>query len=221
MHVGLAIGLILAMMACSESHSKDAASDARDAGSSSSASRSNEQRETDRAATSDMLADASRFDGASAQDAADGGGDAALVGSAGRASGAGGSAGASGAGGMSDASLGAGGGDCGKCPPLTMNQAGFFGASCCTSPGNECGVSFLEADCIALNQPGVLDPACPDEVIALLLTVTLPGCCRPDGQCGVFEPDGFDLNVGCVRRDTKVIPGEVRRDLIPCTPPSP
>ena len=137
------------------------------------------------------------------------------------ASGAGGVAGAEGASGVGGADpVGAGGGDCGSCPDLTTNQAAFGGVSCCTSPGNQCGVALLCADCIALDQPGVLDPSCPPEILMLLITVTLPGCCRPDGQCGGMEPEGsgLDLNLGCVRRDTKIIPGEVRRDLIPCTP---
>lgn len=216
--VGFSLELL--MMACTGARSKDAASDAGDASPSSSAGRSDKKHsgsDADRVGSSDVRADASFFDGSTGHDAADGGGDTALAGSAGGTPDAGG---ASGGGGMSNASLGAGGGDCGKCPPLTMNQAAFFGASCCTNPGNECGVSFLDADCIPFDQPGVLDPACPSEVIALLLTVTLPGCCRPEGQCGVMEPAdlGLNLNVGCVRRDTKVLPQNVRRDLIPCTP---
>lgn len=125
--------------------------------------------------------------------------------------------------GMRDASSGASSdsavAECGACPPLTANQAAFWGASCCTSD-NKCGVSILNADCIPFESPGVPDPTCPPVVITLLLTVTLEGCCRPDGQCGVMEPAslGLNLNLGCVRRDTQVVPSQGSYDLIACGP---
>lgn len=87
---------------------------------------------------------------------------------------------------------GSGGVVCGGqvCPPpqVPIGQA----ESCCV--GDKCGItsSFLGGQCIELNQPGQLDPTCPEQSIQ---GFTLPGCCKPNGFCGVM--DSF-IGLGCV-----------------------
>ena len=64
---------------------------------------------------------------------------------------------------------------------------------CCTA-GDDCGfsISLLGPDCIEGNQPGTPDPGCPSQS---LMGFELPGCCKPEGICGV--QDSF-LGLGCV-----------------------
>jgi hypothetical protein len=70
------------------------------------------------------------------------------------------------------------------------------GTGCCTE-GEKCGlvVSIIGPECVELNQPGKLDSQCPTLDFP---TFSLPGCCRPDGRCGVLERF---LPLGCIARD--------------------
>lgn len=77
------------------------------------------------------------------------------------------------------------GGDPGGCREV----AG--GTPCCTAEG-QCGATFDLPDgtslpCLALDQPGALDQACPSGVLPLVGEA--PGCCRPDGTCGLMAPE--------------------------------
>jgi hypothetical protein len=124
------------------------------------------------------------------------GGDAGFGGSIGGDAGFGGTS-AGGFGGSSGGGFGGVGGDAGgtfacggqPCPPAP----GGFAQPCCTF-GDECGVQigFLGGECQPFDQPGVLDPDCPD---LNLMGFNLDGCCRSDGICGVM--DTF-LGLGCV-----------------------
>jgi hypothetical protein len=78
--------------------------------------------------------------------------------------------------------------------------------ACCARPAeSRCGL-VTGTVCEELGQRGEIDPSCPtlpDTVIG-----TLPGCCRPEGMCGVFDTAyGF----GCGQ-----VP--VISQLSPCTP---
>lgn len=67
--------------------------------------------------------------------------------------------------------------------------------SCCAGDnGEKCGISsdLIGGQCIALGQEGTIDDTCPDQNIQGL---PLQGCCKPTGNCGVF--DSF-LGLGCV-----------------------
>lgn len=69
---------------------------------------------------------------------------------------------------------------------------------CCRGVGNqECGVSLDDGvACIAPMIEGIADTSCPDAQGPM--DTMLPGCCRPDGYCGLAL-DQSDL--GCIRRD--------------------
>lgn len=88
------------------------------------------------------------------------------------------------------------------CPTL----ANFPFPSCCT-PSFECGLELAPSTsptypfatgCQALKQPGWLEPGCPDlgELLMSGAQVGLPGCCRPDGTCGI---DATQIELGCVQ----------------------
>ncbi len=110
----------------------------------------------------------------------------------------GGVAGTSGGGGTGNvAGTGASGGTgpvvCGGkvCPPPSVPIGQVD--SCCA--GSKCGISSSMigvGTCIELGQAGKLDPTCPPQSIQGL---TLQGCCKPTGMCGVM--DTF-IGVGCV-----------------------
>lgn len=68
-----------------------------------------------------------------------------------------------------------------------------LGPCCDEDSGNICGAGFGN-QCEGLDQPGELTDACPTEMSPL--GEMLPGCCRPDGSCGVMITIGF----GCVER---------------------
>ena len=104
--------------------------------------------------------------------------------------------------------------------------------SCVTSdgtPGIVVDVFPLPAgtrtECEALNQPGDLDLDCPSDVL-LECSIedcyearTLPGCCRPDGFCGLLESGywGRDIALGCISRAPWIEHGEevLRRPVVP------
>jgi hypothetical protein len=106
---------------------------------------------------------------------------------------------------------------------------------CCTETDNSCGLStaFLEEvggtfeeSCQPKDQPGEEDPACPSPAAAMvpvggamLALDEFPGCCRPNGLCGVVVdavtlaglPLGA-LELGCVDA-APFFPGE---EPVPC-----
>jgi hypothetical protein len=56
------------------------------------------------------------------------------------------------------------------------------------------GLIPLPPGCLALHQPGVADPTCPAYFVQAA-GISLPGCCKPGGLCGV----DFDIiQLGCV-----------------------
>jgi hypothetical protein len=87
--------------------------------------------------------------------------------------------------------------------------------ACCTGagtgvPGNKlelggraaglCGTDLsqysasLAGICLQLNQPGVLDPSCPDTANPNASGPSLKGCCTDQGYCGAYEGT---LALGC------------------------
>jgi hypothetical protein len=131
-------------------------------------------------------------------------------------SGSSGNAGSSGRGGSSGNAGSAGtGGDgpvtCGTttCQPTPLSPA------CCTAAGtgvagdplenvgrapNQCGTDLGEyaaviaGICLQLNQPGALDPSCPEVPSTTPGQAAAPGCCTDRGRCGALEQF---LPLGC------------------------
>jgi hypothetical protein len=66
-----------------------------------------------------------------------------------------------------------------------------------------------EVSCQALGQPGKLDSKCPSDPFVscslddCVLDSPLPGCCRPDGSCGLLDEARFtaEKSLGCISRD--------------------
>jgi hypothetical protein len=67
---------------------------------------------------------------------------------------------------------------CGSVTCDSTDVGGGFGITelCCYNV-TKCGVHFSNV-CVELDSPGVADPACP-------AAGTYPGCCRPEGACGL------------------------------------
>jgi hypothetical protein len=85
-------------------------------------------------------------------------------------------------------------------------SSGITAYACCASVADsKCGFVELNS-CLETAQPGALDPACP--TLPATPLGTLPGCCRPDGTCGVFDES---LGLGCVS-----VP--LLSQVSPCTP---
>jgi len=96
--------------------------------------------------------------------------------------------------GGTDAGVDSGGVACslgGQCPPAPRSTT-----SCCTEEGR-CGLVLpnLGPQCVELNQPGTVDSECPPLEGP---SFNLPGCCRPEGHCGVLESV---LPLGCIARE--------------------
>jgi hypothetical protein len=83
--------------------------------------------------------------------------------------------------------------------------------------------------CVALDQPGELDPDCPSDSLYVCDPIDcyeaadLRGCCRPDGMCGLLEEGyfSFDRKLGCVSREPWIEQEDkLGRDLEPvaCKP---
>jgi hypothetical protein len=78
---------------------------------------------------------------------------------------------------------------------------------CCVN-GDSCGLDVsavsgfmpVSGGCVALDQPGSTDPACPSVYFDDVANPRqLAGCCRPDGVCGVVADLSDTLaNFGCV-----------------------
>ena len=117
--------------------------------------------------------------------------------SSGGTSSGGGAPGGTGGGGAPGGSGGAtvcGGKTC-KIPTPPFGQL----TGCCA--GAKCGASFslLGPQCIELNQAGKPNPTCPNGQVG---GISLAGCCKPNGKCGV--QDTF-IGFGCV--DPEVLGG--------------
>jgi hypothetical protein len=134
-------------------------------------------------------------------------GSGGAAGAAGTSAGAGGaSAGSPGAGGAGGAAGVAGGGKAGadaatsscgseQCPPTPASVV----AGCCTSgPDPQCGFDLGDGTCTEADQPGQIDPACPDYYDPTH-DVTYEGCCTPGGHCGYVEQF---IGLGCVLPET-------------------
>ena len=60
-----------------------------------------------------------------------------------------------------------------------------------------CGASYLEDDeCQVIYQVGDSDERCPGHAAPQYNNMTMRGCCKPDGKCGISSSFGF----GCVER---------------------
>jgi len=80
-----------------------------------------------------------------------------------------------------------------RCTNRTANIAGaeIFGFACCVNPQlSQCGIVAFGTLCLEVDKVGKLDSNCSMPQASPL--GPLPGCCRPEGKCGVFEP-----NLGC------------------------
>jgi hypothetical protein len=78
---------------------------------------------------------------------------------------------------------------------VTISGTDIPGFACCKDPANSvCGLVELAATCLELNQAGRLEPGCPSLPNTPL--GTLPGCCRPDNTCGVYDSN---LGFGCAQ----------------------
>jgi len=123
------------------------------------------------------------------------------------------------------------GGDC------TSARAVVYVDPCCTAD-NTCGVdttyltmtgAMFKQSCEPKNQPGELNEACPKPAASMINVMgtmvsldALPGCCRPNGTCGVSvnvvtAAGGLlpvaDLGLGCVDPES-FFPGMAP---VPCT----
>ena len=63
---------------------------------------------------------------------------------------------------------------------------------CCVSGTMECGGGLM-GECQVWGAPGTADPTCPSH---MTMTSMLPGCCKPNNQCGVMSGQGL----GCIER---------------------
>lgn len=71
-----------------------------------------------------------------------------------------------------------------------------FGVQPCCAAKNACGemTPLAPGSCLAIGQPGGLDPTCPDyDVMGL---TTWPGCCAPGGKCGAYSAG--EQGLGCI-----------------------
>lgn len=113
----------------------------------------------------------------------------------------GGGRGGSDAGPAPDAGGGSGGsasaGPCEPCPELSEQAVTLGLRACCRGATDlECGLTFGEGTlCLAREVPDQTNDVCPE---ARMGPLALPGCCRPDGRCGVLAEQ---VGLGCVARD--------------------
>jgi hypothetical protein len=106
---------------------------------------------------------------------------------------------------------GAGGGTM-VCPAEVCPNTVPGSPGCCTNSGR-CGLDLsgvagsvgIGPGCQQLNQPGYIDHSCPS--LAQIIGQTgpdFPGCCRPDGTCGVAV-SAPGLSLGCVQESYRGI----------------
>jgi hypothetical protein len=92
------------------------------------------------------------------------------------------------------------------CPAEVCSTSAQPVPGCCTNSGR-CGLDLtsvastigIPPGCQQLNQPGTVDYSCPS-LAQILGTAApdFPGCCRPDGTCGVvMSMPG--LSLGCIQ----------------------
>jgi hypothetical protein len=88
------------------------------------------------------------------------------------------------------------------CPASSISSF----AGCCTNSGR-CGLDLgtaataigISPGCQQLNQPGTIDYGCPSLAQIVMTTAPdFPGCCRPDGTCGVAI-NTPEVPFGCVQ----------------------
>lgn len=117
------------------------------------------------------------------------------------------------------------------CQPLDLKVLGQGSVEACCADGNICGldasgleaygVSFEES-CQLRDQPGVLDPNCPDVSTEVPdsggLVISFKGCCRTDvGKCGYMldkVAGAIELGLGCVASEP-FLDGEPAPDCDP------
>jgi hypothetical protein len=133
-----------------------------------------------------------------------------------------------GAGGPSSGGAGANGGFAGS---AGFNVLTGEPAACVTSEGAD-GIMVdvfplpegPHVECHAVNQPGGLDPDCPSDdlyecsIEDCYVRATLPGCCRPDGYCGLLDTGVFlgEKRLGCIDKGPWIENPEIlRRDVVP------
>lgn len=116
-------------------------------------------------------------------------------GTGGRGGGSGGGAGRGGSGGSAPQDAGP---LCGPCDELSGNAKTLGLRSCCRGPlGDECGLTIGDAMlCLPRMVPSQENAACTE--VRVLGGMTLAGCCRPDGRCGVVA---HGSGLGCVARE--------------------
>jgi hypothetical protein len=82
-----------------------------------------------------------------------------------------------------------------RCKDLSVVISGMgtvTGYACCADPSqSKCGVVEV-TQCVQLNYPGHVDPSCGSPFNG----TDFPGCCRPDGTCGVLDTQ---YGLGCAQ----------------------
>ncbi len=81
-----------------------------------------------------------------------------------------------------------------RCKDLSVGISGgtVTGYACCADPAHsKCGVVEV-TQCVQLDYPGHLDPSCGSPFNGS----DFPGCCRPDGTCGVLDTQ---YGLGCAQ----------------------
>ena len=85
--------------------------------------------------------------------------------------------------------------ECGgnPCDPVPTERIARGVTRCCTNAGT-CGLATsATTGCFDENQPGGLDPTCPN--VPIPTGIALAGCCTPAGRCGGRADS---LGIGCV-----------------------
>jgi hypothetical protein len=115
-------------------------------------------------------------------------------------------------------------GPCGSCENVVAEGITFVG---CCLPDGACGVNSANAvgwtsgsnhtrgipdGCLPRDQIGVPDTTCPGQFAPI---VDMPGCCRPDGTCGV---EIGILHLGCVQ-SVDLVSGAPAPDTCVYSPP--
>lgn len=80
------------------------------------------------------------------------------------------------------------GNECGSCEPVapnpTLGLIGIEPTSCCTED-DKCGLEIQDAGCMERDQEGTITDECSG--VSLGGFISLDGCCRPDGTCGIMD----------------------------------
>jgi hypothetical protein len=91
-------------------------------------------------------------------------------------------------------------------------------APCCPAGAEDrCGLDLsavsefmpLQGECVELEQPGEEDESCPSVLFADVVEMReLPGCCMPEGLCGVVANFSLLADFGCVDPRTLLLGGD-------------